>query len=402
MTSTTTSSSILILTSKDISTLLRSPQTIQKALESQSLVFKAYSRSHDDSSNAISTSAPPIQAPLRTTLTSAAVTSLIMPARASTQLQLGGIGVKVVSVPNEGGEGGLPATTTVFDEVTGKLRAVINARELTALRNACGTSISQVPFILSVLHIRADFCQFSIAAHLPLGSVLYLQTIYPQTTSPPTSLLLFGSGAQIQSHAHLITQTFPSIRRVTIIARSRSARLDKLESKLKGLWQVREQGVELTIRVNGERGWDVENEVSGAEVIVTATPSTTPLFPAGAINTSTSSDETEPLKPKTIILIGSYKPHMLEIPPSIITDLVATGGKVTVDSREACLAEAGELQGLEEGDVVELGELLGPEDVEVQGVERLKSVRNGRVRVFKSVSLGVFRSVNLTKARLFH
>ena len=160
--------------------------------------------------------------------------------------------------------------------------------------------------------------------------------------------------------------------------------------------------MELTIRVNGERGWDVENEVSGAEVIVTATPSTTPLFPAGAINTSTSSDETDPLKPKTIILIGSYKPHMLEIPPSIITDLVATGGKVTVDSREACLAEAGELQGLEEGDVVELGELLGHEDVEVQGVERLKSVRNGRVRVFKSVSLGVFRSVNLTRARPFY
>ena len=160
--------------------------------------------------------------------------------------------------------------------------------------------------------------------------------------------------------------------------------------------------MELIIRVNGESGWDVEDEVRGAEVIVTATPSTTPLFPAGAISTSTSPDEKDPLKPKTIILIGSYKPHMLEIPPSIITDLVATGGKVTVDSREACLAEAGELQGLEDGDVVELGELLGPEDVEVQGVERLKSVRNGRVRVFKSVSLGVFRSVNLTRARPFY
>jgi ornithine cyclodeaminase/alanine dehydrogenase-like protein (mu-crystallin family) len=69
-----------------------------------------------------------------------------MPARASAQLQLGGIGVKVVSVPNGGRDGGLPATTTVFDEVTGRLRAVINARELTALRNACGACLSHSTF----------------------------------------------------------------------------------------------------------------------------------------------------------------------------------------------------------------------------------------------------------------
>lgn len=142
---TSSSSSILILTSKDISTLLKSPQTIQTALKSQSLVFQAYSNSHSDLSSQ-PTSAPPIQAPLRTTLTSDSVTSLIMPARASTQLQLGGIGVKVVSVPNGGGDGGLPATTTVFDEATGRLRAVINARELTALRNACGTCFSYITF----------------------------------------------------------------------------------------------------------------------------------------------------------------------------------------------------------------------------------------------------------------
>jgi ornithine cyclodeaminase/alanine dehydrogenase-like protein (mu-crystallin family) len=133
-----TSSSILILTAKDIFTLLQSPTTIQTALDAQSRVFQAYSHSHHAKSVRSPTSAPAIQAPLRTTLTSDSLTSLIMPARASTHLGLGGIGVKVVSVPNGGGQGGLPATTTVFDEQTGRLRAVVNARELTALRNACG------------------------------------------------------------------------------------------------------------------------------------------------------------------------------------------------------------------------------------------------------------------------
>lgn len=123
-------SSILVLTGKDVAELLESPLTIQSALESQSRAFKAYSSSNRQSS---------IQAPLRTTLTSNDVTTLVMPARADAKQGLGGIGIKVVSVPNEG-NAGLPATTTIFDETTGNLRAVINARALTALRNACGES----------------------------------------------------------------------------------------------------------------------------------------------------------------------------------------------------------------------------------------------------------------------
>jgi len=260
-----------------------------------------------------------------------------------------------------------------------------------------------VRYVLFVYHFYSSpslsselILVLTLVTHPSTGSVLYLQTIYPDNTPLPTSLLLFGSGAQIQSHAHLITQTYPTIRRVTIVARSRSARLSKLESTLNELWRERDDPVDLVLRVNGESGWKVEDEVRAAEVIVTATPSTIPLFSAEAINASPSpSPNTDPQELKTIILIGSYKPHMLEIPPSIITDLLAAGAKITVDSREACLAEAGELQGLKGGDVVELGELLGSEDVEVRGNERLNSVRSGRVRVFKSVSLGISRFIAL-------
>lgn len=51
---------------------------------------------------------------------------------------LGGTAVKVVCVPAESDPRGLPGTTLVLDEVTGGVKAVVNARNLTALRNAAG------------------------------------------------------------------------------------------------------------------------------------------------------------------------------------------------------------------------------------------------------------------------
>lgn len=51
---------------------------------------------------------------------------------------LGGTAVKVVCVPAESDPRGLPGTTLVLDEITGSVKAVVNARNLTALRNAAG------------------------------------------------------------------------------------------------------------------------------------------------------------------------------------------------------------------------------------------------------------------------
>ena len=74
-------------------------------------------------------------------------TALFMPAhienKTSTEASdpstaLGGTAVKVVCVPAESDPRGLPGTTLVLDEVTGGVKAVVNARNLTALRNAAG------------------------------------------------------------------------------------------------------------------------------------------------------------------------------------------------------------------------------------------------------------------------
>lgn len=77
-----------------------------------------------------------IASPLRSSICTPTQTLLFMPSRIATA---GGTGIKVVSVPTGGGVDGLPGTTMIMNEVTGKLDAVLNARQLTALRNAAGS-----------------------------------------------------------------------------------------------------------------------------------------------------------------------------------------------------------------------------------------------------------------------
>jgi len=81
-----------------------------------------------------------IQTPHRTTIDMMSHTTLFMPARiSSSQLSLEGTSIKVVSVPRKQDDiRGLPATTLVLNEDTGAVEAVVNSRELTALRNAAG------------------------------------------------------------------------------------------------------------------------------------------------------------------------------------------------------------------------------------------------------------------------
>jgi ornithine cyclodeaminase len=136
--------SITILTASDVDAIIKDRSTLDQALASQRAILTAFSNRSSDS-----TSEPPaIQIPLRTTVTSDDVTALCMPSRVKTlersqgaaEAEEGagtGIGVKLVCVPHNS-QAGLPATTTLFDSRTGQLKAVVNARNLTALRNACG------------------------------------------------------------------------------------------------------------------------------------------------------------------------------------------------------------------------------------------------------------------------
>lgn len=55
-----------------------------------------------------------------------------------TQLTGHGTSIKIVSAPKRPDPRGLPGTTLVMDEATGGVKAIVNARTLTALRNSAG------------------------------------------------------------------------------------------------------------------------------------------------------------------------------------------------------------------------------------------------------------------------
>lgn len=169
---------------------------------------------------------------------------------------------------------------------------------------------------------------------------------------------------------------------------------------------------------HGEYTRLLKQYVRDASVIICTTPSTAPLFP-GSYLTNPEGRR----KGRYIVAVGSYKPHMIELDPSILHAAVAPhhehrhfhkhqkeGGAVVVDSVSACLQEAGEVvqAGLQPDEVVELGELVmlrreaeakrakeghgkdeDGEGLQVKGDSGLKEwLTRGNV-VYKSVGLGL-------------
>jgi ornithine cyclodeaminase/alanine dehydrogenase-like protein (mu-crystallin family) len=125
----TMSRALTILTGSQVDKII-SKLDLEAALTSQAQVFKAFS-AQKGSDNAAS---PPIQTPLRSKITSSSATSLFMPSRVAA---IDTTACKIVSIPQGGSQDGLPGTTVVLDS-EGNTRGIVNARKLTALRNAAG------------------------------------------------------------------------------------------------------------------------------------------------------------------------------------------------------------------------------------------------------------------------
>jgi ornithine cyclodeaminase len=116
-----------------------------------------------------------------------------------------------------------------------------------------------------------------------------------------------------------------------------------------------------------EHAVDMPNLLGQADIIITCTPSTEPLFDGNLVKAGAH-----------LALIGSYKPHMREVDDR----LIERAGVVLVDSKEACGTEAGELirANVTDEGMVELGQTL----VDKEQVGRV--VSGGDVTLFKSVS----------------
>jgi ornithine cyclodeaminase/alanine dehydrogenase-like protein (mu-crystallin family) len=287
----------------------------------------------------------------RSSLSNLSLTSSGSPRNSISTQGSAGTGVKTPSIvaSTSGSTGSAPSSTspagslTLLDP-TGRTRALINASEITAFRTALASTM--------LFLIREN-------VH---------------------DVVIFGAGKQAYWHARIaLLLRGPDIHHLNIINRSfDNARL--MLSSLFGSgageanWPVQISNFpkrEIVTPMHTEYSRLLRNLVRSASVMFFTTPSTAPLFPHELL-TNTEGRR----KGRYLAAVGSYKPHMCEIPPEVIRQAVASqshdsghrhfhrhatqGGAVVVDSVENCLREAGELiqAGIGGKEVVELGELI--------------------------------------------
>jgi len=238
------------------------------------------------------------------------------------------LATKIISIYPRNPERGLPTTVAwiaVNDPETGMLEALMEATYLTAVRTGAVTGVA----------------------------ARYL--------APRDSRVAAIIGCGVQGHtqawAVVETRSLDEVR-VFDISRYRMRRFaDEMGSKL---------GVDIVAAGSGEEA------VRGADIVVTATTSREPVIRRGWLG-----DEAH------VSAIGSFYPDHRELDTETVRE-----AKVVVDSREAVLAEAGDLLiPMEEGAITEdhiyaeLGDL-------VLGRKKGRSEGDG-LTVFKSVGLAI-------------
>jgi ornithine cyclodeaminase len=262
--------------------------------------------------------------------------TLIMPAYLR---QTGEMAVKIVSVFSRNPERGLPtvlAAVIVVDSETGQPVALLEGGSLTALRTGAASGAATDALA------RAD----------------------------SRTLAVFGSGAQARTQLEAVCAVRP-IEQVWVY----SLDLDGARR------MVEELGGQAPIPADIRLATSPMEAAAQADVICTATTSASPVFPDAAIREGTH-----------INAIGSYTPTMQEIDPQTVRRAL-----LVVDSREAALAETGDLilpirEGLFTSDHVhaELGEVLS-------GTAPGRTDA-GQITLFKSVGLAVQDAVAAGRA----
>jgi ornithine cyclodeaminase/alanine dehydrogenase-like protein (mu-crystallin family) len=247
-------------------------------------------------------------------------TALVMPAYLPRTKR---IGLKLISLCEDNPAKGLPLAQSVIivmDAESGTPLAVMDASYLTAVRTGAASGVATDALALKDARVAA----------------------------------IFGAGVQGKTQLEAVAAVRP-IRKALIFDVDPRAAADYAE----------EMGRKLSLDVEPASSPEALRQ---ADVICTATTSTVPVFSDGN------------LKPGVHInAIGSYKPHVREIPGETIKR-----AGVYVDQRQAALEEAGDLiiplrQGLiqENHILAEIGEVLA-------GIKPGRS-SDDEVTVFKSV-----------------
>ncbi len=266
--------------------------------------------------------------PVRTGLSTHAHggTALYMPAYLPTAPTLG---VKAVSVYPGNHDRGLPtifAAVLLQDAGTGRPIALLDGIYLTALRTGAATGAA------TELLARPD----------------------------ASRLALFGIGAQAPTQVEGVC----AVRRIeTVLVYARNP--DKASAFIEGM-----RTAPFSHDIQFQVVSTPQDAVHMADIIVTATTSHAPLFAAADVREGAH-----------VNAIGAFTPDMQEIPPELVVRAT-----IVVDSREACLAEAGDIlipmrQGLISTAHIyaELGELVAghkPGRTSASEITLFKSVGN--------------------------
>jgi ornithine cyclodeaminase len=242
--------------------------------------------------------------PLRSRVQTAHGVTLLMPAYLHESRDLA---VKVVSVFSANPTLGLPTTSAlviVLNTQTGQPMAIMDGTWLTALRTGAASGVAT-----DLLSVR----DASIVA-------------------------VFGAGVQARTQLEAVCNV-RDIREVRIYAPS-FFKADIIAQDMGGLGQIPSNVKAVNTPTDAVRD---------AEIIVTATTSKTPVFKNKDVAVGAH-----------INGVGSYTPEMQEVDPDTVRR-----ARVIVDSRAACLAEAGDLiipiqQGIitQEHIYAELGEII--------------------------------------------
>jgi alanine dehydrogenase len=258
-------------------------------------------------------------APIRTHIDLGNGAGTFLISGALTELDL--LSVKVINVrPNNPALGleRLQGALTIFESSTGRPLATLDARAATATRTAACSAVS-----LRLL-ARQD----------------------------ATVLTVFGTGPQAVAHLRAMTRerSFDEIR---IVGRNQDAARD------------------LAAQYAGAKAMTPGEAMRGAHVVVTATNSTSALFPASAVEAGTH-----------VAMVGSGSAAASEVEPA----LLARAAAIRVDHRPTCLEESGEIAGalraglIDPSAVRELGEVvlgLSPGRTSPDDITIYKSVGNG-------------------------
>jgi len=239
--------------------------------------------------------------PVRVALEMEGGVSLVMPGALPSE---GSAATKIVSVFPRNAERDLPAIHAVvvaLDPETGRPLALMEGTRLTALRTG------------AVGGLGADLLARRDARVCGL----------------------FGSGVQARTQLEALLE----VRAIEEV-RVHSPTTSHAEALAREI--VDRRGIEA-------RATDVEGAVHGADVVVAATDSTTPVFPGKLLEPG-----------QHVTGVGSFTPEMRELPPELVVR-----ARVVVDQLEAAREEAGELidaahRGIWAWDRVhaELGELV--------------------------------------------